>query len=86
MHQSPQAITHNSTLVDFILNTFSFSQIDPFIESLIKLNSELVIVYILEHYELEVVNMKIEAIDKEEVKYFVVRKILKMIRKIQKEQ
>jgi hypothetical protein len=72
--------------VDFIIRNFSFSQIDPFLESLIKLNSELVIVYILEHYELEMVNKKIEAVVNEEVKYFVVRKILKIIRKIKKEQ
>jgi hypothetical protein len=69
-----------------MIRNFSFSQIDPFLESLIKLNSELVIVYILEHYELEMVNKKIEAIVNEEVKYFVVRKILKIIRKIKKEQ
>ncbi len=72
--------------MDFIIRNFSFSQIDPFLESLIKLNSELVIVYILEHYELEMVNKKIEAVVNEEVKYFVVRKILKIIRKIKKEQ
>lgn len=40
------------------------------------------IVYILEHYQLDIVNKKIESIQNEEVKYFVVRKILKMIRKI----
>ena len=42
--------------------------------------------YILEHYELEMVNGKIEATGNEEVKYFVVRKILKIIRRIKKEQ
>lgn len=50
---------NNYILVELVLSTFEFEEIDPHIESLIKLNSELVIVYILEHYELDVVNKKI---------------------------
>lgn len=56
---------NNYILVELVLSSFEFEEIDPHIESLIKLNSELVIVYILEHYELDVVNKKIQLISDE---------------------